>query len=117
MIVKGVTKSVAGHVTLGLDQNTGATKGDEMADHQVGVTIPQADQTSKAPVIHTDGLTAEYSTGCTPTGEWFALGTICRPGTVRTMPAWVVVGTGESAEAAVHSLTLEIKAQAQTELV
>lgn len=84
---------------------------------QVGATISQADQTRKVPVIQTDGLTAEYSTGCTPTGEWFALGTISRAGTARTMPAWVVVGTGASAEEAVNSLTLEIRAQAQTALV
>ena len=116
MIVKSVTKSVAGHVTWWLDQYTGATKGDEMAD-QVGVTISQADQTREVPVIHTDGLTAEYSTGCTPTGEWFALGTITRQGTARTMPAWVVVGTGDSAEAAVSNLTLQVQAQAQTALV
>jgi hypothetical protein len=71
----------------------------------------------RVPVIEADGLVAEYSTGRTPTGEWFALGTIVRDRGMRTMPAWVVVGTGESMEEALESLTLEIRSQARMTLV
>jgi hypothetical protein len=71
----------------------------------------------RAPVIEANGLVAEYSTGRTPTGEWFALGTIVRERGVRTMPAWVVAGTGASKEEALNSLKLEIRSQAQTTLV
>ena len=71
----------------------------------------------RAPVIEANGLVAEYSTGTTPTGEWFALGTIVHDRGVRTMPAWVVVGTGTSKEEALNSLKLEIGSQAQATLV
>lgn len=88
-------------------------KGDEMTDRS-GVTISDAVTEHKVPFIEANGLTAEYSTGCTPTGEWFALGTITRNGDQRVTPAWVVVGTGSSADEAVDSLTHEIQARART---
>lgn len=81
--------------------------------HQGRITIPESTPERKARVIEAAGLTAEYSTGCTPTGEWFALGTIVRePGTTST-PAWVVVGTGASVDQAIQNLTVEIGAQAR----
>lgn len=82
-----------------------------MTDH-AGVTTSQTTRDRRPPVIETSGLTAEYSTGCTPTGEWFALGTIQRTGHGTSMPAWVVVGTGATVDEAVTSLTHEIRAQA-----
>lgn len=88
-------------------------KGDEMTDRS-GVTISDAGTERKVPFIEADGLTAEYSTGCTPTGEWFALGTITRRGDERVTPAWVVVGTGSTADEAVNSLTSEIQVRART---
>lgn len=82
--------------------------------NQVGVTISDATVKRQAPVIEADGLKAEYSTGCTPTGEWFALGTITHDGEKRAMPAWVVVGTGATIDEAVISLTQEVRAQARS---
>jgi hypothetical protein len=79
-----------------------------------GVLISDTAQDRPANVIEADGLTATYSTGCTPSGEWFALGTIARDAGVRTTPAWVVVGTGASSDEAVRSLTAEIRAQARS---
>lgn len=90
-------------------------KGDEMTD-QAGVTISDAATERTIPYIEADGLTAEYSTGCTPTGEWFALGTITRNGGRRVGPASVIVGTGSSADEAVSSLTLEIRARARDDV-
>lgn len=81
---------------------------------RAGVTISDAARDRQVPFIQADGLTAEYSTGCTPTGEWFALGTITRAGDQRVVPAWVVVGTGSSADEAVSNLTDEIQARART---
>jgi hypothetical protein len=94
----------------------GSTKGSEMTD-QDSFAISNDTLDRRAPVIETDGLVAEYSTGCTPTGEWFALGTIVSERGTRTMPAWVVVGTGTSMEEAVDSLALEVRSQAQAMLV
>ena len=86
-------------------------KGDEMTD-RAGVTISAAGRDNRVPIIEAEGLIAEYSTGCTPTGEWFALGTITRNGEQRVAPAWVVVGTGSTADEAVDSLMHEIEIRA-----
>jgi hypothetical protein len=79
---------------------------------QVGNTI--SDMTRREiPSIEVSGWKAEYSTGRTPTGEWFALGTITHSGEKRAMPAWVVVGTGTTVDEAVSNLTLEVRSQAE----
>jgi len=83
-------------------------------ERSVRLTNSVPDQ--RAMVIEAEGLIAEYSTGCTPTGEWFALGTIVQNGGVRTTPAWVVVGTGATADEAVHNLTVEVRGQARASL-
>lgn len=82
-----------------------------MAD-QGGVRFDTTVPHPTKPTIEVEGLTAQYSTGCTPTGEWFALGTIARNGKLKTTPAWVVVGTGTTKEEAVQSLTSEVRLQA-----
>lgn len=74
--------------------------------------VSNGSATTRPNVIKAAGLAAEYSTGCTPTGEWFALGTILREGTLTSMPAWVVVGTGTTRDEAVSNLATEISAQA-----
>lgn len=81
--------------------------------NQGRVTISESTQERTTRVIETAGLSAEYSTGCTPTGEWFALGTIVRSSGSISTPAWVVVGTGTSVEQAIESLTEEIGVQAR----
>ncbi|RIK41406.1 MAG: hypothetical protein DCC58_12565 [Chloroflexi bacterium] len=58
----------------------------------------------RIPVIRTKGLLAEYTTGTRPSGEWFALGTVRSDDETFARPAWLIVGTGQSQEAAVASL-------------
>lgn len=82
-------------------------------ENQGGVTVSGSAQGRSVRLIESAGLTAEYSTGCTPTGEWFALGTIVRDVGAISMPAWVVVGTGASVEDAIQNLTYEIGTQAR----
>lgn len=80
--------------------------------NQGSVTVSGSAQDRTPAIIETAGLRAEYSTGCTPTGEWFALGTIvCNIGTI-SIPAWVLVGTGANAAEAIQSLTTAIGLQA-----
>ena len=81
--------------------------------NQGGVTVSGSARERRVRMIESAGLTAEYSTGCTPTGEWFALGTIVREVGTTSMPAWVVVGTGASVEDAIQNLTNEIGTQAR----
>ena len=89
-----------------------SAKGFEMAD-QERVSVSNTMRDVRPNIIETEGLTARYSTGCTTTGEWFALGTIVREGALKTMPAWVVVGTGGTVDEAVQNLTAEVGAQAR----
>lgn len=77
------------------------------------VTVSESAQDRTPGIIETAGLRAEYSTGCTPTGEWFALGTIVRNVGTMSMPAWVLVGTGVTVDEAVQSLTNAIGSQAR----
>lgn len=64
-------------------------------------------------VLRTMGLFAEYSTGQAPSGEWFALGTVRseEPGLDR--PAWMLVGTGETPDAAVNTLLKNMEIEAR----
>ncbi|MBA2454894.1 MAG: hypothetical protein H0V47_17140 [Chloroflexia bacterium] len=82
-------------------------------ENQGRVTVSESSQERSVRLIETSGLTAEYSTGCTPTGEWFALGTIVREVGKTSMPAWVLVGTGTSVEDAIQNLSNEIGTQAR----
>ena len=114
MIVMHVTKFADGRmVGLRTRGDIRATKGYEMAN-QGRATVSESAQDRSVNVIEAAGLVAEYSTGCTPTGEWFALGTIVREAGARAMPAWVVVGTGTSVEEAVQGLAAEIETQARS---
>ena len=49
------------------------------------------------PILRTQGLFAEYTTGRAPSGEWFALGTVRSETPLPSPPAWILVGTGHSA--------------------
>lgn len=74
----------------------------------------QAKSFSSARVIKTSGLLAEYTTGKTVAGEWFALGSVrTELPRVDHQPAWLIVGTGESAEDAVSGLLTELEHEAQ----
>jgi hypothetical protein len=64
-------------------------------------------------VLRTKGLFAEYSTVQSPSGEWFALGTVRSEMPGRDQPAWMLVGTGESADAAVSTLLTQMEIEAQ----
>ena len=66
-----------------------------------------------APVLRTRGLLAEYTTGQAPSGEWFALGSVRSELTLPNPPAWILVGTGRSAEDAVGGLLTELETEAR----
>jgi hypothetical protein len=63
-------------------------------------------------VLRTRGLFAEYSTGQSPSGEWFALGTVRSELPGRDQPAWMLVGTGKSADDAVTTLLHQMEHEA-----
>lgn len=50
----------------------------------------------------------EYSSGRTPSGEWFAIGSVYVRPTPRLHPAWIVVGYGANAAAAVADLRQQV---------
>lgn len=66
-----------------------------------------------ARVLRTKGLLAEYSTGRSPSGEWFALGTVRSELPGRDQPAWMLVGTGETADDAVSTLQRQMESEAR----
>ncbi len=51
------------------------------------------------PSVQVSGITAEYSVGQTPTGEWFALGTL------RAQTSQLIIGTGPTETDAIEQLT------------
>jgi hypothetical protein len=65
----------------------------------------------RAPVIQVEDLSAEYSVGRRPAGDWFALGTVRGESVITSSSAWLVVGTGTSEDAAIEHLTVQLRAQ------
>lgn len=65
------------------------------------------------PVLRTQGLLAEYTTGQAPSGEWFALGSVRSEIPLSSPPAWILVGTGRSAADAVDGLRIELETEAR----
>lgn len=63
--------------------------------------------------IQVADLSAEYSTGQRPDGEWFALGTVRADGVRFDGFPWIVVGTGASRDEAVAQLTEKVTDTAQ----
>lgn len=63
--------------------------------------------------IQVADLSAEYSTGQRPDGQWFALGTVRAPGERFDEFPWVVVGTGSNPDDAVAQLIEKITNAAQ----
>ena len=72
-----------------------------------------AKELRNARILRTRGLLAEYTTGQAPSGEWFALGSVRSETPLITPPAWILVGTGRSAEDAVGGLMLELESEAR----
>ncbi len=72
-----------------------------------------AHETADAPVVRSLGLMAEYSIGQAETGEWFAIGSVRSISAARYHPAWVIVGTGSSANDAVAALQLQLDGEAR----
>jgi hypothetical protein len=70
-------------------------------------------QRGGARVLRCSGLLAEYSVGQTPAGVWFALGSVRSATNGLHHPAWVIVGTGDSAEEAVAGLQLQLEREAR----
>jgi hypothetical protein len=66
--------------------------------------------------IQVEDLSAEYSTGQRPDGEWFALGTVRTAGERFDEFPWVVVGTGDSQDDAIAQLVEKITHAAQAAL-
>jgi hypothetical protein len=80
----------------------------ETSPNEGATALPQAR------IIKTSGLLAEYTTGKTVAGEWFALGSVRTDGPhVDRQPAWLIVGTGKSADDAVSRLLTELEHEAQ----
>jgi hypothetical protein len=79
----------------------------------VGMVDTTQSSSNAARVIRTSGLFAEYSVGKTVAGEWFALGSV-RPELPleNRQPAWMIVGTGQTAEDAVSRLLTELEREA-----
>lgn len=71
-----------------------------------------ATELRNARILRTRGLLAEYSTGQAPSGEWFALGSVRSEVPLMGPPAWILVGTGPSAEDAVGGLMRELETEA-----
>jgi hypothetical protein len=64
-------------------------------------------------VLRTKGLFAEYSVAQRPGGDWFALGSVRSELPLTARAAWVLVGTGSTAEAAVGRLQVELDSAAR----
>lgn len=64
-------------------------------------------------VIRTHGLLAEYTVGKAPSGEWFAYGSIRSEHDGVQYPAWTIIGTGLTPEAAVAVLRDELDGEAR----
>jgi hypothetical protein len=64
-------------------------------------------------VLRTKGLFAEYNVAQRPGGEWFALGSVRSEPPLTSRAAWVLVGTGSTAEAAVGRLQVELDSAAR----
>lgn len=82
-------------------------------DNQTGVSVYGPASSEQSQTLRSGRLTAEYSTGRTPTGDYFALGTIRGDEDAPLRPAWVIIGTGLSEEDAIRHLTRELEHQAQ----
>ena len=72
-----------------------------------------AKELRSARILRTRGLLAEYTTGQAPSGEWFALGSVRSEMSLAGSPAWILVGTGPSAEDAVGGLMIELESEAR----
>lgn len=64
-------------------------------------------------IVRTSGLLAEYTIGKAPSGEWFAFGSVRSEHDGVQYPAWTVVGTGMTPEAAVAVLQAELEVEAR----
>lgn len=63
-------------------------------------------------VVRIGSVSAEYSTGRRPSGEWFALATLDAPTAAGFGPVRLTVATAASPEEAVQRLTQRIKLEA-----
>jgi hypothetical protein len=63
--------------------------------------------------IRSHGLTAEYSVGQTVAGRWFAIGSVRCLSTSLNHPAWVIVGTGTTADDAIAALQVQLDGEAR----
>jgi hypothetical protein len=81
--------------------------------HHCGEWQHHDPERQSAPVLQIGTLTAEYSAGMTPAGEWFALGSLYIDDVSNQIPATILVGTGRSPESAVDSLRAELERTAE----
>jgi hypothetical protein len=63
-------------------------------------------------VVQIGSLSAEYSTGQRPSGEWFALATLNAPEATSVWPVRLTIATAASPEEAVQRLRQRIAAEA-----
>ena len=64
-------------------------------------------------MVRTSGLLAEYTVGKAPSGEWFAYGSVRSEHDDVQYPAWTVVGTGLTPEAAEDGLRDRLEFEAR----
>lgn len=70
------------------------------------------DSHETSPILQVGRLTAEYSAGQAPSGEWFALGSLYIDEIPNVIPATILVGTGGSHDGAVADLHQEVEREA-----
>jgi hypothetical protein len=66
-----------------------------------------------ATVLRSLGLMADYSVGQTEAGMWFAIGSVRDASAALYHPAWVIVGTGFTADDAVAALQVQLEDEAR----
>jgi hypothetical protein len=64
-------------------------------------------------VVQIGSVSAEYSTGQRPSGEWFALATLDAPWKSAIGPVRLTIATADSPEEAIQRLTQRIEREAQ----
>ena len=92
---------------------SGRSKGSTVMTDNERTSESGAKELRNARILRTRGLQAEYTTGQAPSGEWFALGSVRSDVSLITPPAWILVGTGSSAEDAVGGLMIELETEAR----
>lgn len=87
-----------------------------MRESRAAVEVPgfraEAQREQLVAVVQIGSISAEYSTGQRPSGEWFALATVDPEPATLIGPVRLTIATAPSPEEALQRLTLRIEAEA-----